>query len=75
MTDRDDTPELLTTNDVARIFNVSSSTVAGWAARGLLPHIRTPTGRLRFRRGDIDRILASGLRDAEPPESPEPGPT
>jgi excisionase family DNA binding protein len=75
MTDLDDPPELLTTSDVAQIFNVSSSAVAGWAARGLLPHIRTPTGRLRFRRDDIDEILASGRRDAEPPEPPTAGAT
>ena len=75
MTDRHDPPELLTTSDVARIFHVSSSTVAGWAARGLLPHIRTPTGRLRFRLHDIDEILASGRHGVEPPEPPEAGST
>ncbi|MFI0445817.1 helix-turn-helix domain-containing protein [Actinomadura sp. 6N118] len=49
-------PELLTTAEVARIFRVSSSTVSGWAARGLLPYVRTPSGRLRFHREDVDRF-------------------
>lgn len=67
MSERQDPPELLSTRDVARIFKVSRSTVVGWAARGLLPHLRMPSGRLRFYRAEIDEILASGRRGTERP--------
>jgi excisionase family DNA binding protein len=52
-----DEPELLTTSEVARIFKVARSTVVGWAARGLIEYTRTPTGRLRFYRVSVDRLL------------------
>lgn len=50
-------PELLTTNEVARIFRVARSTVVNWADKGLLPSTRTPSGRLRFYRRDVERFL------------------
>jgi excisionase family DNA binding protein len=52
-----DEPELLTTSEVARIFKVARSTVVGWAARGLIEYTRTPTGRFRFYRESVDRLL------------------
>jgi excisionase family DNA binding protein len=52
--------ELLTTNEVASIFRVARSTVVGWAAKGLVPYTKTPTGRLRFYRADIERLLREG---------------
>ncbi|MCW2900205.1 MAG: DNA-binding protein [Streptosporangiaceae bacterium] len=55
-------PELLTTSEVARIFKVARSTVAGWAARGLIEYTRTPTGRLRFYRRSVDRLLQQERR-------------
>ncbi|MFC5750355.1 helix-turn-helix domain-containing protein [Actinomadura rugatobispora] len=51
------TDELLTAKEVAVIFRVARSTITQWAARGLLPHTRTPTGRLRFYRADVERVL------------------
>jgi excisionase family DNA binding protein len=57
----DELPELLTTAEVARVFKVARSTVSNWAAQGLLPHTRTPSGRLRFRRTDVEDVLRRGL--------------
>ncbi|MBO2451796.1 helix-turn-helix domain-containing protein [Actinomadura barringtoniae] len=53
----DAAPELLTAKEVAKIFRVSPSAVVLWANQGLLPHVRTPGGRLRFRREDVERLL------------------
>ncbi|WP_344586212.1 helix-turn-helix domain-containing protein [Actinomadura vinacea] len=52
-----DERELLTTAEVAAIFRVARSTITQWAGRGLLPHTRTPSGRLRFYRVDVERVL------------------
>lgn len=48
----------LTPADVARMFNVSTNTVAKWADDGRLPSFRTPGGQRRFRRDDIEALLA-----------------
>jgi len=53
----DDRP--LSSGDVARIFGVSSVTVASWADQGLLPHFRTPGGQRRFRRADVESFLTN----------------
>ncbi|MEU6035910.1 helix-turn-helix domain-containing protein [Actinomadura sp. NPDC047616] len=50
-------PGLLTAGEVAAIFRVARSTVSNWVARGLLPYTRTPSGRLRFYREDVERLL------------------
>jgi excisionase family DNA binding protein len=54
---RDEQPDLLTSTQVAAIFNVSIKTVSRWSKLGLLPSIKTPGGRLRFRRSDVDEFL------------------
>lgn len=48
---------LLTANDVARTFNVCNKTVVRWMKAGKLPVIRTPTGRVRFRPSDVNRLM------------------
>lgn len=50
-------PELLTTAEVARMLRVVPSTVQRWAQLGQLPAIRLPSGGLRFRREDVERLL------------------
>ncbi len=53
--DADEAP--MTTGDVARVFGVSAVTVGTWADQGLLPHFRTPGGRRRFRRVEVEAFL------------------
>jgi excisionase family DNA binding protein len=50
--------ELLTPGEVAELFRVGPSTVARWADTGYLASIRTPGGHRRFRRADVDALLA-----------------
>ena len=50
--------ELLTPGDVAELFGVGLTTVARWADNGRLDSIRTPGGHRRFRRADVDALLA-----------------
>lgn len=49
--------ELLTSAEVAELLRVSRSTVTRYARLGQLPVIRLPSGYLRFRREDIERLL------------------
>lgn len=48
---------------VALIFQVTPETVSRWAETGKLAAFRTPGGRWRFRREDIEALL---------PSTPEP---
>lgn len=57
MTAYTDLPELLTPAEVADLFRVDPKTVSRWAARGLIPVIRTPGGHGRFRRDDVWELL------------------
>lgn len=54
----------LTPGEVARLFKVSTVTVASWADQGLLPHFRTPGGQRRFRQEDVDRFLLAHKPEA-----------
>jgi excisionase family DNA binding protein len=48
---------LLRSQEVAEIFDVTERTVINWAAAGKLPCLRTIGGHLRFRREDVMRLL------------------
>ncbi len=56
--------ELLTTTEVAEMLRVSRSTVTRYVRLGQLPAIRLPSGYLRFRRQDVEKILAQGSDNA-----------
>jgi excisionase family DNA binding protein len=49
--------ELLTSRQVAEMIAVSPATVARWARDHNVVSLRTPAGRLRFRREDVERAL------------------
>lgn len=51
-----ETPELLSTPQVAARLRVSSRTVLTWAAAGKLPSIRTPGGHRRYPAPAIEQI-------------------
>jgi len=60
---------MLTTGEVARLFNVHASTVRRWNERGIIKTYRIgPRGERRFRRDDIaifclGRAVQKYLRD------------
>jgi len=45
--------DLLTSSEVAALFRVAPKTVGRWVSAGVLPAMRTPGGRYRFRVADI----------------------
>lgn len=51
-------PELMTVAEVAEALRLTDETVHRWAREGKLPFVSLPTGLKRFRREDIEAILA-----------------
>lgn len=52
-------PDLLTTQEVARLFDVTDRTVRRWVEKGkLVPYTQTPSGRDRF---DAETVLTLKL--------------
>lgn len=61
MTDSDtyEAPEaLLPIGDVARIAGVTVATIRNWERAGKISSVRTPTNQRRFRKSDVDTLLA-----------------
>jgi excisionase family DNA binding protein len=51
-------PELMTVAEVAAMFRVSDETIHRWCRSGTLPFIPMPSGLKRFRREEVEAILA-----------------
>jgi excisionase family DNA binding protein len=49
--------ELLTSSEAARMLRVSKATITRYVRLAQLPAIRLPSGHLRIRRRDIERLL------------------
>ena len=50
-------PDLISTEEVARMFGASPRTVAKWAKKGLLPaETRTPGGHRRWKRSEVEEF-------------------
>lgn len=56
----------LTPLDVARRMGVTPSTVSRWADEGKLAFFRTPGGQRRFRRSDVEALIAAGFSPTTP---------
>lgn len=52
------------TGEVAEVFAVTPETVAGWADEGKIPCFKTPGGQRRFRRADVEALLAGPKPEA-----------
>lgn len=63
------TTPLYTQREVATLWGVSTKTVTRWADAGRIPCIKTPTGRRRYPRDEIDAMLDTEptLRHIDPP--------
>jgi excisionase family DNA binding protein len=65
MPDRDP-EELLTPSEAAHVLNLSSDTVRLLSDKGLLPTLRTMSGRRLFRRNDVERLAEERRRNGQP---------
>lgn len=59
-----DTPDLITTGEAADLLHVSVQTVRRWERTGDLAAVRTPGNQRRFRRADVEALLAFGTEAA-----------
>jgi len=49
--------ELITPKEACKMLGVSASTLRRWAYQGKIRYVRLPSGRLRYYRSDIEKIL------------------
>lgn len=49
--------DLLTPAEAGQMLGKSGETLRRWAALDRIPHIRYPSGQIRFRRADVEAIL------------------
>jgi excisionase family DNA binding protein len=57
--------ELLTPSEAAHILSLSSDTVRLLSDKGILPTLRTMSGRRLFRRVDVERLAEERLRKGQ----------
>ena len=50
--------KLLTISQAARRLGISQNTLRAWADKGLIPHVRTPTGYRRFDAAELEAFMA-----------------
>lgn len=60
---------LLTAQEVKERYGLHRNTLLNWEKQGLLRPFRTPGGRRRYRKEDIERLL--GMPEAAQPETPK----
>jgi len=53
-----DGSDMLTTTQAASMLGVDRATVARWVRLGQLPAVRLPSGHIRIRRRDVEKLLA-----------------
>ncbi|MHA1582907.1 MAG: helix-turn-helix domain-containing protein [Candidatus Baldrarchaeia archaeon] len=49
--------ELITPKRACRMLGVSASTLRRWTYQGKIRYVKLPSGRLRYYKSDIERIL------------------
>ena len=49
--------ELITLKEARKMLGVSASTLRRWAYQGKIRYVELPSGRLRYYRSDIEKIL------------------
>lgn len=52
--------DLMRAQEVVRALSVTSKTLRAWHAKGTLRAVALPSGLLRWRRADVEAILAPG---------------
>ena len=56
---------LLTAHDVKKIYGLHRNTLLNWEKQGLLEPVKTPGGRRRYRKEDIERLLGMAQKQED----------
>lgn len=48
---------MLTSSQVAKLFNVTTRTIQNWAKNGIIAYIKTPSGQYRFPESKVNELL------------------
>ena len=64
MADRNHSSALLTPSEAAAEFGVTAATVRRWAKTDRISAVRTLGGQFRYRRAEIERLLAENPEHA-----------
>lgn len=62
-------PEMLRTDEVARMFGVDPKTVTRWAKAKKIQSVRTPAGHRRYPAAPLRAYIARQLEQSRNPES------
>lgn len=57
--------ELIDANEAAKILQVNPTTVRRWCHDKKIPHVKFPSGRIKFYREDIEAMLIPKFRPSE----------
>lgn len=57
--------EFMPAVEVARLWRVHARTIRRWAKEGKLPHIKLPSGQMRFSRDEMYRVFREGQINAD----------
>ncbi len=52
-----------TEKQFCEMFQIDRKTAARWREAGLIRHIKTPTGLIRYRQSDIDEFERRSMKD------------
>lgn len=63
--------KFLNSGDVAKLFDVTPETVRQWEKAGKLVAFRSPGGRRRFPRDEVERLMREAGIEPEPVAEPE----
>lgn len=55
-------PPLVSTGEVARLFQVDPNTVRRWSKAGKLTPVITPGGQRRYQQDEVDALYAAGFQ-------------
>ena len=70
---RESEPRLLTISQAARLLGVHQNTLRSWADKGLVRHVKLPSGYRRFSLDEIKRLRVEIGIDAAEDSSPPTG--
>ena len=55
--------QTMSTYDLGCLYDVQDNTIRGWARRGEIPYLMTPSGRYRFIASEVEKALSTRAKE------------